>query len=101
MIIDRRVIAPFYIELSSKGSSTGVISITGLPIAASASSASYGHKSTISMNNCSGVVPMFASIDPSATVALIQYQGATGIGSLSDTHCTNTTVVAGTLDYVF
>lgn len=100
-ISDKLVRVQFYLALTAKGSSTGVAAVTGLPIAATGAGYGYGAKAAILMNNATGLPGnVISSIDPSQTIAYLQYQTATGVGSLNDTHFTATTVVTGYFEYM-
>ena len=100
MKIGRYVHAPFSIQLSSKGSATGVCTLAGFPAACS------------NANDFAGVIGYWSSMTSSFVYVGVYLQGgttvagllgatgaATGLTQLHDTDFSNTTVLKGAISY--
>lgn len=87
-----------YIVLSSKGSATGSMTITGLPFGGGAG---YKYTATVVMDGCAGLVgTTFGQIYPAETQIRFGQQTATGItAGISDANVTNGTQIFVTLTY--
>ena len=94
------VVAEFIVTLSSKGSSTGNASITGLPYAPAAIASS--NAGAVALGNLSGFTGLTGAVFASAlTTGLFFRQGSsTGNANLADTAFTNTTSIAGVAVYL-
>jgi hypothetical protein len=97
-----KVSVQFYTALSAVGSSTGVATLTGLPITPGpASGFYYGGVSPImgasGMASLTGAV--LAEAAPGGTTANLYTQGATSTGVISNTNFTATSTLIGQLNY--
>jgi hypothetical protein len=94
------VMATCWIVLSSKGSSTGAVAITGLPIASVNASDTY-HTMPAYFNGLTGASgAMMPYIAPNGTSILIEYLGTGMVTSLTDTNLTATSSIMLTATYL-
>jgi hypothetical protein len=101
--VGQLVTAFFRIVLTSKGSSTGTLTITGLPFPIANTAAAFGGAGGMSSYNslaslAGGVVPFVGAINVS--VFNILQQGAANSNSLTDANLTNTSTMQGQLTYL-
>ncbi len=95
--IGRRIFIDAIIALSSKGSSTGTLTIEGFPFAVSAVGSSVRYNSVVACQNMNAAwapIQVFTAPAPGATNTAIFYTIAAGatLSNLTDTDITNTSV---------
>lgn len=88
-----RVFFNLRIVLTSKGSSTGALAITGLPVTSNASGTNCSVSSVVNAMSATIVAPLQGSIGAAATSIAFTYLAAGTATSVTDTECTNTTVL--------
>lgn len=96
--IGKQVTAQFAVTLTSKGSSTGTATISGLPIANNSSvnaGAIIGSAINVTLTGSPD-----GSVVPGATVITLQQWGTGGTAPLADTNLSNTTAMTGTVSYI-
>ena len=100
-IIGRKVFCNFAITLTSKGSSTGILTITGIPTAIAAdpsfAGASGGGLATYILYAAALTSPIMLSVNSSTVNTYVQ--SATGVTSVTDVNITNTTDFRGSFVY--
>ena len=83
-----------YMELTSKGSSTGTALMTGLPVAA-VGTAGLIIPVVLRITNLTGITGMIVGyVAPSGQVVNLQYLGTGTATTMTDAHFTNTTDIA-------
>jgi hypothetical protein len=96
-----RVVTVFYsVALSSKGTSTGSLKLTGLPFVPKSGIGLAGVGSTYCTGLSSAVGPVITSVAGGTQTANVYMGSSTGITSVADTNCTNTTALAGQFSYL-
>lgn len=96
--IGNMVVAECDVQLTSKGTSTGVATITGLPLTAAAAVGSTAVATTFSMLALTSST--IGLITPSTSVIKLYAGGTTGNATISDTNFTNTSRVIVTIVYL-
>jgi hypothetical protein len=93
------VYAQCRVVLSSKGSSTGAMSITGLPVAASSTANQYAVGSAFATSmTYTGTLQVY--VDPTATTSIqVGVNNGGTNASIADTNATNTTIIMVTIVY--
>lgn len=94
--IGKLIVAEFIITLTSKGSSTGGATITGLPTAANGN----GNMSISFYTATSGNSGAAMNGSVGSSTITLRYSTPTGNGSIVDTDFTNTTTLGGTCIYI-
>lgn len=98
--VGRLVYAQFRVELSAKGSSTGVTRITDLPFTSVTGDDVGMCYLTIATNMAGLAATPSGYVQSNATTCRLYDWGATGIVSLAETNFTDTTVIAGVAVYL-
>jgi hypothetical protein len=100
-LVGNRVVLDFSIILSSKGSSTGIASITGLPIASSSDPTQSGTTGAVNGFNFTGLTgAVTAFVQQASSSAVMAQWGAAGTALIDDTTFTNTTNFNGSFGYL-
>lgn len=92
----------FLNTFSSKGSATGSMLLTGLPITAqNGANSAFGNLTALGANSVAlpQVGPIMAQPVLNTTTVNLYYQNTTGLGPILDTYMTNTSTVTGQLNY--
>jgi hypothetical protein len=98
-LIGDLVYVDFDITLSAKGSSTGAVTITGLPFTAVAGNR--GMASIAISANGSGLTNLDTSgVSPGGTVITVRTQDAAGLLEMSEANFTDTTRIFGSVVYI-
>ncbi len=97
--LNQRIHLQGRVLLSSKGSSNGALTLTGLPFAASATTSSNSVVSCI-FGSLTGVAGTVAGrLVAGGTTCTFEYLGTGTATSIDDSKCTNTTVLDFSIDY--
>lgn len=96
--IGKLVFVEWLITLTSKGSSSGAATLTGLPVAAAGSTTGPGFATAF--QNMSSISNPFAFGVSGNLVTLSVSDGSTGQTNLTDTNFTNTTIFDGSAIYI-
>jgi hypothetical protein len=91
------VICEFGIILTSKGSSTGGWTLTGLPVASQNDSTMQNNACPLFATNLSSAIAPMVSIGQNVTTVAVR--NVTSLAQLADTDATNTTTLSGLLQY--
>jgi hypothetical protein len=87
------------VSLSAKGSSTGGLTLTGLPFAATGT-ASNQSTPAVKFSDLTGISGAIGGyLNPSGTTVAFEYLGTGTAGSVDDTKCTNSTALAFSMTY--
>jgi len=99
--IGNTVVVGFQVQLSNKGSSTGVARITGLPITSGANALNFGSILIAgSFTNTVLYTSLGVQVDTSTTtLQTVQYGSGQSVINASDTNFGNTTYLTGTVTY--
>lgn len=99
--IGDEVIAYFYLELTSNGTSTGAVTITGLPVTSANQTYNFGAVSNI--QGASGMVglggPIIGRVGPNVSTCSLFTQGATGTSAITEANVGDTAAIMGTIRY--
>lgn len=95
--IDKLVVADFNIALSGSGSSTGVASISGLPVAAGPNS---GQCLVNYYAGMSGMTAMINHVVSSGTSCVLEFIGAATFSAVTNSNFTNSSLLLGTCIYL-
>lgn len=97
----KKIVATFQITLSAKGSSTGVVVIGGLPIAATAANSPAGNASITFYSAMASLTGSpVGNIQASGFGASLFQNGAANSANLTDANFTNTTAIQGVITYL-
>lgn len=96
ILIGKFLIAEFTIILSSKGSSTGAATITGLP----ANTASRGLVKLSYFANMSSMTADVSRVDTGSSTITLAVTGAATVAAMDNTNFNNTTEIRGTATYI-
>lgn len=87
----------FYLQLTSKGSNSGTVSLTGLPVSADALGGSCTVGTATGMASMTSTVT--SNVTGSSTSSNLTQMGSSGASPLTNSNLTNSTLLVGTCTY--